>query len=134
MRENAGQGSREAEAIGQHVLIAGDAELFAKPIVAVENLPNDRFGVRRIYVAFFHRRAGGKPATHRDVKLQAVEIYRVVLLHQAITICAGEVEDVVRIFFEQREIVPHRLGEILLNHLRIFPAPFSVEMRVTDDV
>ena len=134
VRENTGQRSGKSEAIGQHVFVAGHAELFAKPIIAIEDLTNDGFSVGRIHVAFFHRRAGGKPTAGRHVLFQSFEIRRVVLLHQTITICAGEVENVVRIFFKQREVVAHRLGEIFLNDLRIFPAPFGVEVRVTDDV
>ena len=134
VRENARQRSRKAEAVGQHVFIAGHAELFTKPIIAIKNLPNDRFGVGRIYIAFFHRRSGREPATRGDVSFQSFKIRGVILLHQAITICTGEVENVMRVLFKKREVVAHRLGEIFGNDLRIFPTPFRVEVRVTHDI
>ena len=52
--EDAGQGSGKPEAIRQHVLIAGHAEIAAEVVVPVEDLTNDGFCVRRIYVALFH--------------------------------------------------------------------------------
>src|SRR2546427_6088798 len=45
VRENTGQRSGKSEAVGQHVFVAGHAELFAKPIIAIEDLTNDGFSV-----------------------------------------------------------------------------------------
>ena len=134
MGEDAGKGSRKTKTIRQHVFVAGHAELFTKPVVAVKDLPNDRFGVGRIYVAFFHRRAGRKPATGGHVLLQPLKVGRIILFHHPITISASEVEDVMRILLEQRKVVAHRLGEIFLDDLRIFPTPFGVEVRIRNGV
>src|SRR5262249_5908169 len=51
------------------------------------------------------RGPGGKPAPRRDILLQLAEVRRVVLLHHAITVRAGEIEDVVRVFLEQIKIL-----------------------------
>src|SRR5260370_41924192 len=42
MGENAGQRSREAEAVREHVLGAGFAEVVAEIFIAVEHMPADR--------------------------------------------------------------------------------------------
>src|SRR5215510_9053975 len=134
MRENARQGSGETKTIRQHIFVTRNAKLFAKPVVAVKDLSDDRFCVWRVNVALFHRGTSRKPASSGDVLLQSLKVSRVILFHQAIAIGSGEVEDVARIFFKQHEIVPHRLGEVFLNDLWIFPAPFGIQMRITDNV
>ena len=52
----------------------------------------------------------------------------------AISIGAGEIENVVRILFKEREIVAHGLGQVLLDHLRILPAPFSIQVCIAHDI
>src|SRR5437868_15074279 len=75
-----------------------------------------------------------EPAPRCDVMLQGYVVGRIVLLHQAVPIGAAEIENVVRILLEEREIVPHRFREILPNNLRVLPPPLRVEMRVAHDV
>src|SRR5437868_11566279 len=53
-----------------------------------------------------------EPAPRCDVMLQGYVVGRIVLLHQAVPIGAAEIENVVRILLEEREIVPHRFREI----------------------
>src|SRR4029079_12178120 len=102
--------------------------------IAVEYLPKDRLSRRRVYVALFHRRPRGTPATRGNIRLQARIIRRPVFLHHAITIRAAEVEDVMRILFEELEVIVHRLRKVFVDDARILPAPLRVEMRVSDDV
>ena len=59
---------------------------------------------------------------------------RVVLLHHAVAVGAAEVEDVVRVLLDQREVLAHRLREVLPDRRRVVPAPLGVEVRVADDV
>ena len=132
--EDARQRSGKTETVGQHIFGAGLAELSAKVLSAVKNLPDDRFGRRRVDVAFFHRRAGGKPTARGHVLFQLPIIFRPVFFHQAITIRAAEIENVVRILFKQREVVVHGLGQIFAYDLRILPAPLRVQVRIANDV
>ena len=59
---------------------------------------------------------------------------RPILLHHAIAVCATEVEDVVRILFEERKVVVHRLRDVFVDDLRILPAPLRVEVGIGDDI
>src|SRR5579884_4398582 len=104
--QNARQRSRESKAVGQHVLVAGHAELAAEEVIPIKDLTEDRFGVRRVYVAFFHRGAGREPASCSYILLQLLESLRIVLLHQAIAVRAGEVKNVVRIRVRKVEVIP----------------------------
>src|SRR2546430_16898684 len=132
MRQNGRQGGRESEAVRQHEFGAGLAELLAKPVVTIEHLPDDRFGDRRVYVTFLHRRSRRIPTAGSDVPLQTRETGWVILLHQAVAICSRKVEDVMRILFKEGEVVAHGLGQILADDLRILPSPLGVEMGVGD--
>src|ERR1035437_7149914 len=123
MCQDAGQRCREAEAIGQHVLGAGLAEFGAEELLAVEDLADDALGIGRIDVALFPCRSGGKPAAFGDVLLHLGEIGRVVFLHHAVAIGAAEVEDVVRVLFEQVEIKQHRVLDVLADGGGVLPAP-----------
>src|SRR6185369_1943117 len=134
VREYAQQRSRKTKTVGQHVLRARLAKLTFKEAIAVKNLSKDRLRRRGVDVALLHRRARRKPATRRDVLLHARVVSGPVFLHHSITIRAAEVEDVVRILLEEREVVVHRLRKIFVDDARILPAPLRVEMRVTDDV
>src|ERR1051325_8713433 len=134
VREYARQRSRKTKTVGQHVLRARLAKLTLKETIAVKDLAKDRLRGRNVHVALFHRRARRKPATRGDVLLHTCVIRRPVFLHHAITIRAAEVEDVVRILLEEREVVVHRLRQVFVDDARILPAPLRVEMRVTDDV
>src|ERR1700730_4623005 len=95
--QNTWQRSRKAKAVRQHVFGAGNAEFATEEAVAIKNLAKDRFRIRRIHVTFLHRRTRRKPSAPRDVSLEFGESSGVVLLHQPITVRAGEIEDVVRI-------------------------------------
>src|SRR5438477_4548558 len=91
MGQKTGQGSREAKAIGQHILGAGAAKVATNELVAIEDLPEDRFRRWRIHVALFHGRACGKPSPCGYVVLELQIICRIVLLHHAVTVGAAEV-------------------------------------------
>src|ERR1019366_7910036 len=134
MCQDAGQRCREAEAIGQHVLGAGLAEFGAEELLAVEDLADDALGIGRIEVALFPCRSGGKPAAFGDVLLHLGEIGRVVFLHHAVAIGAAEVEDVVRVLFEQVEIKQHRVLDVLADGGGVLPAPLGIEVSVADDI
>ena len=134
MRQNGRQRGRESEAVRQHEFGAGLAELLAKPVVAIEHLPDDGFRAGRVYVTFLHRRSRRIPTAGGDVLLQTREIGWVILLHQAIAICSRKVEDVMRVLFEEGEVVAHGLCQILADDLRVLPSPLGVEMGVSDYV
>ena len=95
-----GKRCRKAEAVGEHVLVAGLAEVLAEVLVAIEDLAKDAFRAGEVDIAFFYRRAGGKPAAGGDVLLHASVVVGKVLLHQAVAVGAGPVEDVVRILID----------------------------------
>ena len=65
---------------------------------------------------------------------QLFVVGREVLLHHVIAIGAAEIEDIVRIFFKQIKIGVHRFGEIFTDDLGIFPAPFRIQVGITDHV
>src|SRR5262249_29386505 len=128
MCQDAGQGRGKTEAVRKHVLDTGLAELVAKPIVAVQDLTGDGLGTGRVDVALLHGRAGRKPATGRHILFEPRKVSRIVFLHHAVPIGAAEIEDVVRILFEQREVVTRGLGEVFADDLRILPSPLRIEM------
>ena len=41
VRKDARKGRWKSETVWQHVFVAGDAEFFSKPVVAIKNLAND---------------------------------------------------------------------------------------------
>ena len=134
MRQNGRQRSRKSEAIGQHVFRAGLAEFLPEPIVAVQDLADDRLRTRSVHVALFHRRSGRKPAARIHVALDPRIIGGKVLLHETISVGAAEIENVVRIFVEQLEIILHGLADVFADDLGIFPSPLSVQVSVADHI
>ena len=81
MREHGGHGGRETEAVGEHELLAGDAELLAEVLVAVEHMADERFGRGDVGVILINRGAAGEPATRRNIFLHLGVLLGVVLLH-----------------------------------------------------
>src|SRR5205085_4036197 len=134
MRQDRREGSGKSETVGQHIFRAGFAELFAKPFIPIENLPDNRLGVWRIYVSFFHRRARRKPSASMNVFGQLGKFGWVILLHQAVAVGPAEIKNIVRVLLEQGKVLVHGLAQVFVDDLRIFPAPFRVQVRVTDDV
>ena len=134
MRENGRQRRRKSEAVGQHVFRAGPAQLFAKPVIPVENLPDDAFGTGRVDIAFFHGRSRGEPSSVIDILLQPCEIGGKILLHETVPVGAAEVEDVMRILIEQGEIILHGLANIFADDLGILPSPLRIEVGIADHV
>src|ERR1700761_1097324 len=101
MSQDCGQRRGKPEAVGQHVLRTALAQLFPEPLVSIQNLPDDGFSAGRIHISLFHRRASWKPASLFHIFLDEGKVLREVFLHEAITIRATEVEDVMRILFKQ---------------------------------
>ena len=134
MRENCRQRGRKSKAIGQHVFRAGLAQLLAEPVIPVQHLPDDGFSVGRVDVTLFHGRSRRKPPSFIYVFLQPGEVGGKIFLHEAITIGAAEVEDIMRIFIDESEIVFHRLANIFVDDLGILPSPFRIEVGIADHV
>src|ERR1700752_240617 len=134
MGQYARQRSGKTKAIGQHVFRARPAQLAPEKLIDIKNLAKERLSRRQVDIALFHRRASRKPASRSDVLLHARVIGGPVFLHHAIAICAAEVEDVMRILLEEREIVVHRLRNVVVDDARILPTPLRVEVRVSNDV
>ena len=134
MGQDAGERGGKAEAIREHVFIAGLAEVFPVVVIAIEDLAEDALGARQVDVSFFDRRAGWKPAAFGHVLCHAGVVVGVVLLHQAVAIGAGPVKNVVWVFIDVLEIDAESFQEIFADGLRHLPAPLSVEMRVRNDV
>src|ERR1051326_8402676 len=84
VREKGGKRGGEAEAVGEHVLGAGGAELVAEEGVAVQHLPQDRLRRRRVDVALFPRRTGRETASGADPRAQPLVVGREVLLDHAV--------------------------------------------------
>ncbi len=134
VRQNRRQRGWKSEAIRQHVFRAGFAELFAKPVISVKNLPNDRLGAGRVHVALFHRRSRREPSALIHEFLHLCEIRGKIFLHQAVAVGPAEIENVMRIFIEKPEIILHGLANIFVDDLRILPPPFRIEVGIADHV
>ena len=134
MREDRRQRCGKSETVGQHIFGAGLSEFFAEPLVAIENLADDCFGAWSIDVSFFHRGSGRKPTAFVHILFHLRKVGWEVFLHETVAIGAAEVEDVVRILFEQLEIILHSLADVFVDNLGIFPSPFRVQVGVPDDV
>src|ERR1700756_1347678 len=133
MSEDGGKGRRESEAIRQHVFRARLAKFLSKPIIAIEDLANDCLSARRVDISLFHRGASRKPSALFDQLPELFEIGRVILLHQTVSIGSAEVEDVVRVFVDELEIVLQGIAQVLVDDLGILPAPFSIQMGITNN-
>src|ERR1700733_11286417 len=114
MRKVAGMGRWNPKAVRNHVLIAGFAKLRAKPIVAVENLADNAFGAGSIYVALFHRRASWEPPLLVNIFLESGKIGGEIFLHEAVTVGAAEVKNIMRIFIDECEVVLHGFADVLV--------------------
>ena len=134
MRQNGWQGGRKSEAVRQHVFCTGFAKLFAKPIIPVQNLTDDGFRAGRVHVTLFHRRTRGVPPPFVYILLHFRKIGREILLHKAVAVGPAEIERIVRILFEQFEVILHGLANVFVDNLRILPAPFRVEVRVSNHI
>jgi hypothetical protein len=128
--QDGGQRSRETEAVGQHVLRAGFAEILAEVFIAVEKLAKESLGAGKVDIALFDGRAGREPAALGGIFLHPRIVVRVVLFHQAIAVGAGPVEDIVRILIHVIEVDAHGLQQVFADGLREVPAPLCVEMGV----
>ena len=52
------------KAVRQHELLAGLSEVLSEvPLIAIQNLPKDGLGIRRIHIAFLHGGARRKPSS-----------------------------------------------------------------------
>jgi hypothetical protein len=85
-------------------------------------------------ISLFDRRAGGEPTPSGDVLLEPRIVRRVILLHQAIPVGPGPVEDVMRILLEVIEVDNHCLVQVLADDLRIVPFPLGVQVSVQPHV
>jgi hypothetical protein len=132
--KNAGQRCWKTEAIGQHVFFAGLAEIFPKIFIAVQNLAENSFRTGKIDVAFFDGRTCGKPSSLGDVLLQSGVVRREILLHQAIAICPGPIENVVGVSIDVVKVNPHRFEQVFADGLRELPSPLRIQMRVWNNI
>src|SRR5580692_5804016 len=97
MGQNARQRGRKPKAVGQHVFVARLAEFVAEILISVENLSEDSFSARQVHIALLYRRTGRVPLSRSYKLFQPGVILWIVLLHQAIAIRTGPIEDVMRI-------------------------------------
>ncbi len=132
--QNGRQRSGEAETVRQHEVRPRHAEVFAEKLVAVHHLPDNRLLRGNVHVALFQRRAVGVPVTRRDIFFQCRVVRRIVLLHKLVPIRAGPVENIIRVLLKQGKVLVQGVGNELVDDLRIAPAPFGVQMRVSDRV
>src|SRR6202011_5800728 len=121
MSKNRRQRGWKSETIRQHVFRAGLAELFAKPVISVKNLPDDGLGAGCVHVAFFHRRSRREPSPLVHELLHLGEVCWIIFLHQTVSVGAAEIENVMRILIEKPEIIFHGLAKIFTDDLRILP-------------
>ena len=128
VRQDRRQRCGKAEAIRQHVLIAGLAELMAKVRVAVQDLAEDALGAGQVDVTLLHRGTGRVPAARGDVLRHARVVVRVVLLHEPVAVRSGPVEDVKRVFVDVIEVHAHGFQQVFADGLRHLPAPLRVQV------
>ena len=134
MGQDRRQRSRKSEAIRQHVFRAGLAEFPSEPFISVKDLANDRLRAGSVHIALFHRRSRREPSSRIHVLLQLGEIFRVILLHEPIAVRPAEIENVMGILLEQLEVLLHRLADVFVDDLGVFPSPLGVQMGIADDV
>ena len=58
----------------------------------------------------------------------------IVFLHEAVTVRSAEIENIMRILFEEGEIILHGLANVFVDDLGILPSPFGIEVGVTDHI
>ncbi len=115
----AGKRGREAEAVGEHVFVAGDAKFFAKVMIAIEHVAHERLGGGDVVISLVDAGAAGEPAAGGDVFFELFVFGRVILLHHFVAARAGEIEDVVGVFIEQSEVVVQGIGEVFADGLGV---------------
>jgi len=69
-----------------------------------------------------------------NIAFQAGIVLGIVLLHEAVTIGAGPVKDVVRVLIHVVEVNAHGFEEVFADDLRKLPAPLGVEVGIGDHV
>ena len=67
MRQHTGQRGWKAKAIRKHELMADDTKFAPKEVIAIEHVPDQRFGGGNICIAFINTRAAREPSARRDV-------------------------------------------------------------------
>ena len=132
--ENRGKRGRKAEAVRKHVLVAFRAELAAEELVAVHYLPDQRLRRGTINIALLNRRASRKPLALLDIAFEPGVLLGIILLHELVAVRAGPVEDIFRMLLENGEVFAQRVWDKFVNDLRVIPAPFSIQVRVADQV
>ena len=134
MGEDRRHGGREAEAVGDHVLVACFAEFVPVEPVPVKDVADERLGRGNQCVGFLQRRAGGEPPSGRDVLLDAQVVGGVILLHHHVPVRAGEVERIAGVFLEEAEILPHCRRDIFPDRRLVIPPPLGVQVAVAHGI
>src|SRR3712207_1752830 len=89
------------------------------------------FPYTTLFRSLLHRGAGREPAPRGDVTFQPRVVLGPVLLHHPVAVRAGEVEEVVRVLLEEREVVAQDRKSTRLNssHANISYAVFCLKKK-----
>ena len=128
------QGVGEAEAVGQHdIIAAAHAELLLVEAIGIEHAVQDALGRGHHHIAGIDGHSADVPLPALDVAFQLLELRRVVLLHPHVLDGALVVEAEVGILVHERHVVHQRVLHILRDGGLYVPVPLCVEMGVRDE-
>ena len=129
-----GQMEPEPEAVGEEDVRADGAELLLVEALPHQDVARERFRGGNVRVGRLPAAAGDVPAARRDGFAQALEVFRIVLLHPGVLDARLAVEHVVGILADQREVAEERLGDVLRDGGLHVPVPLGIQVRVGDKV
>ena len=134
MVHEAGQSIGEAEAVGEHdVIAAPHAELLPVEAVGIEHAVQDALGRGHHHVAGIDGHTADVPLPAPHVLLQLLELRGVVLLHPHVLDGALVVEPEVGVLVHELHVVHQGVPDVLRYGGLDVPVPLRVEMRVGDE-
>jgi len=128
MPRNARQRPAEAEAVRQENIRAALAERFLKIAVAIEDIAKKRFRGGNVDIPVFIRAAGHVPPPLRNIFLQFFEFLRIVFLHQLVAVAPLKAEAIIRVFLEERKIIPQGGGDVFAQRRFEIPVPGGIQV------
>ena len=130
MRSDSRQCPAKSETVGQEDVRAFHSEFLSVILLSQHNIADERFSRRYQSVRCVPATSGNVPAAFPDVLLHFFVLCRIVLLHPGIFHSAFKVEYIVRILFQQKQVLVDRVPYILFNGSLYIPVPLSVQMGI----
>ncbi len=120
----------KTKTIWQEDIRALHSELFPVILLSEQNVADKRLGRRHQHIRCIPATAGDMPAAVPDILFHFFILRRIIFLHPGIFHTTFEVEHIVGIAFQQKQILTERIPNILFDRCLDIPVPLGIQMSV----